>query len=245
MIKYPASLRQQAIKLRKTGLSYNEIRKFVPVAKSTLSLWLKDIKLSSKHRDKLYTKQLKSLSLGPRSQRIRREKEVEQIIIKSKKEVGLPLDRNTLRLLGAALYWAEGTKTKHFSIANSDPHLILFMIKWFKEFFKIAPKELKMSINMYSQQNEADLKKFWSELTGVPLSNFGKSYIKPVNKGFKKNTLYYGTVRVYVPAGTNMRHRTFGWIQAALQEIDPHIQSTQKKWIRLTGVERTPVNFKK
>ena len=64
----------RAIKLRREGLSYREIRKHVPVAKSTLSLWLKNIPLKEKDRKRLYTKQIYSLSLGSASQKIRREK---------------------------------------------------------------------------------------------------------------------------------------------------------------------------
>lgn len=34
--------KQRAIELRRDGLSYNEILKLIPVAKSTLSVWLKN-----------------------------------------------------------------------------------------------------------------------------------------------------------------------------------------------------------
>jgi len=42
--------RAQAVELRKQGLSYNQITKIVPVSKSTLSLWLKDVGLTEEHR---------------------------------------------------------------------------------------------------------------------------------------------------------------------------------------------------
>lgn len=245
MSKHPDSLRQRATALRKKGLSYKEIQEKVPVAKSTLSLWLKGVPLKPEHRERLYTKQIEILSRGPKSQRERRKQEINKIIKEAEGEIEFPQSKEAFRFLGAALYWAEGSKTNDFSIANSDPHLILFMVKWFEEMFGVKATELRAKINMYEQQNDNQLKKFWSDLTGIPLQNFGKSFIKPPNKGYKKNTLYYGTIKITVPKGSDMRHRTFGWIQAALQDIDPFVQSTQRKWIKLTKAEREPVNIKR
>jgi len=94
-------------------------------------------------------------------------------------------------------------------------------------------KNLKARLNIYPQQNELEIKKFWSQLTGIPLENFGKSFIKPLNKNYKKNTLYYGTIRIEVPRGTDMRHRIFGWIKAVLHEISSKTESTQQEWKRL------------
>lgn len=235
--------RELAVVLRKKGLSYNEIRQQIPVAKSSLSLWLKHIRLSSKHRDRLYTKQIQILSRGASSQVERRKREIALIIENAKKEISLPLSSETHRFLGAALYWAEGSKTKNFAITNSDPVLIVFMVCWFKKMFDISPLVLKAHLNIYSQQNEAEVKQFWSEITGIPIENFGKSFIKPVSKGFKKNNLYYGTIKVYVPKGTDMRHRTLAWIQTALQDSIPTIESTLLRWSHLTKIGRPPVNI--
>lgn len=43
----------RAIKLRKLGKSYSEIRKQVKVSKSTLSLWLRDIKLTPEQEKRI------------------------------------------------------------------------------------------------------------------------------------------------------------------------------------------------
>ena len=40
----------KAVALRKKGLSYNDILKQVPVAKSSLSLWLKDLPLTKSEK---------------------------------------------------------------------------------------------------------------------------------------------------------------------------------------------------
>lgn len=242
MRKHSDLLKERAIKLRKSGLSYNEIHHQLPLSKSTLSLWLKSIKLKPEHQKRLYTKQIAILSLGSQSQKERREREVKRIIESAKNEIELPIDNSTYRMMGAALYWAEGSKGKNFNITNSDPNLVLFIVKWLEKIFDIQPRNLKARLNIYPQQNEKKIKKFWSSLTDIPVASFGKSFVKPISKGYKKNNLYYGTIRIEVPKGTDMRHRVYGWIQAALQDISPQVQLTQRRWIALSKVVR-PVNL--
>lgn len=199
-------LKQKALILRKKGWSYNEIRQKIPVAKSTLSHWLKNILLKKSYRDRLYTKKIHFLSFGSRSQKERRLREVNKIIDNAKKEIKSPISNEAQRLFGAALYWAEGTKGGGLVFTNSDPHLILFMVKWFEKTFNIKPNTLSAHLNIYGQQNDMILKKFWSDLCDIPVKNFGKSYIKPSNKGYKKNNLYYGTIKIYVPKSTDLKY---------------------------------------
>ncbi|MBU2539736.1 hypothetical protein KJ786_01040 [Patescibacteria group bacterium] len=231
-------LKIKAIKLRKQGRSYNEIKKSVKVAKSTLSLWLKNIPLSPKHRKRLYTKQISILSKGPQSQKERRIREIAEIIKNAKKEVSNSISLESYRLFGAALYWAEGNKKNGLEITNSDPYLISFIVKWFKKILGVAPKDLKAWLNIYPQQNDLKIKSFWSQLTGIPLENFGKSFVKPLSKNYKKNNLYYGTIKITVPRGTDMRHRIFGWIKVVLQDISAKTELTQQEWKSLEKVSR-------
>lgn len=228
----------KAIKLRKDGLSYGNIKKRLNVSKSTLSLWLKNIPLTEKQKNKLYTDQINILSKGPQSQKERRKREIEKILEEAENEIPIPPSFETYRFFGAALYWAEGSKTNGLKITNSDPHLILFMVKWFEKILKIPPKNLKAWLNIYPQQNDLEIKQFWSQLTGIPTKNFGKSFIKPLNKNYKKNNLYFGTISVMVPRGTDARHRIFSWIRVIMKEINSKTEMTQKKWDKVTNVSR-------
>jgi len=94
------AIKNKAIILRKKGLSYGEIKKFVKVSKSTLSFWLKDVKLSEKDKKRLYTKQIKILSQGPQCQKERRQRQINKIFEESAKEINLPITIETYRLLG-------------------------------------------------------------------------------------------------------------------------------------------------
>ena len=239
-----AKLKNLAIDLRRQGLSYGEIRNKIEVAKSTLSYWLKGILLTSEQRERLYTKRILILARGPQSQKERRLREIAKILQEAESEIQLPLSFEVYRLIGAFLYWSEGSKTIGLSFSNSDPHFVLFMVRWLEKIFGISPKNLKACLNIYSQQKDLELKQFWSQLTDIPLENFGKSFVKPTNKGYKKNNLYYGTIKIRVPRGTDMRYRIFGWIKAILRDIVPKVELTQKEWKSLKEIPR-PVNIPK
>ncbi|KKS82998.1 MAG: hypothetical protein UV58_C0002G0008 [Candidatus Wolfebacteria bacterium GW2011_GWC1_43_10] len=242
-MKPKSTFRKEAEELRRKGLSYNEIRKKIGVSKSSLSLWLKSIPLKEEDRKRLYTKRIVALSLGPHSQKQRREVEIKEIIKNAGKEIEFPLSLEVARLMGAALYWAEGSKGNRFEMTNSDPHLILYFINWVKLMFGISPKNLRARLNIYPQQDNVKIKQFWSSLTGIPIKSFGKSYVKPLSKNYKKNNLYYGTIRIEVPKSSNIKHRVFGWIEAVLKNINSDVELSQKRWRSLRETPR-PVNIK-
>ncbi len=235
-------LKIEATKLRKLGLSYGNISKKLKVAKSTLSLWLKDVELTATQKKELYTKQAFALNLGPNSQKNRRQREVEAIVKEAAKEVDSIVSLDVYRFFGVALYWAEGSKKMMFNMTNSDPNLVLFWVRWLDKIFKIKPKTLKARLNIYPQQSEQQLKEFWSELTGMPTDNFGKSYIKPVNKNYKKNNLYYGTIRIEVPKSTDLRYRVYGWLKVIMKDIAPEVTKVEQKWEKLRNNSR-PINL--
>lgn len=242
MTKDCVSLKKQAILLRKGGLSYGEIKENLGIPKSTLSYWLKNTPLKPHHKKRLYTKQIQILSMGAPSQKERRKREVEEIINEATKEIPLPIALDTYRLMGAALYWAEGSKNGMLEMTNSDPYLILFTVRWIEMVFNIPAKNMKARLNIYPQQNESEIKQFWSDLTGIPVNNFGKTYVKPFSSGYKKNNLYYGTMRIEVPKSTDMKHKVYGWLKAVLNENEVKVQLVQRKWQKLTGTSR-PINL--
>jgi len=100
------------------------------------------------------------------------------------------------------------------------------MVSWFEKVFGIKPNSLKAWLNIYQQQDNEKIKKFWSDVTGIPIGNFGKSYIKPLNKDYKKNNLING------------------WLQGFLQNFDPKVKILYKKWGKLKDTKR-PINLRK
>lgn len=199
--------------LRRQGLSYNEILQKVSVAKSSVSLWCQDIELTNQQKERLNKKRKEHLQgLGPLLA-LKRQKEICRIKEIAKKQISC-LTPYEFKIAGAMLYWAEGTKAKGHGveITNSDPEMIKFMIHWFKEVLGVSPKEIKACLNIHINQDDETIKRYWSEITGISLSNFGKSYIKPEGTGHRKNLLHNGVIRIRVGGG-NLRQRVMAWIK--------------------------------
>ena len=91
--------KKKAIALRKNGKTYTDILKVIPVAKSTLGIWLKDVKLSMAEKQRFTeAKRLASLRGGQAKRKQRVEKQ-QSIILKSKAEIG-SLSKRDLFLIG-------------------------------------------------------------------------------------------------------------------------------------------------
>ncbi len=144
------------------------------------------------------------------------------------------------------IYWAEGAKYGQFAIVNSDQLLIKFMVEWMKKVFSVGNEDMKVHLNIYPQQSENKLKIFWSELTDIPLANFGKTTIKPLSKNYKKNTLYYGTIKIRLFKSVDKTHRTFGWVRKLLEDMDINVDAITTRWNSLkTDYGRIPIAIPK
>src|SRR3989344_520494 len=97
--------KEKAISLRREGRSYSEILKVVPVAKSTLSLWLRDVGLSKRQKQQLTAKKIAAAKRGGAMRKKMRETETKKIHDIAEEEVG-NITKRDLWLIGTALYWA-------------------------------------------------------------------------------------------------------------------------------------------
>ena len=107
--------REKAIALRKEGKTYDEILADVPVARSTLSEWLRSVGLAKKQKQKLTRKREAARLKAVESIRENRKKKVLKIESEASHEAEL-LMQDPFWTLGLALYWGEGDKPKPWTI---------------------------------------------------------------------------------------------------------------------------------
>lgn len=216
MVRYPRKRYEyeKARFLRKQGLSFNEIRDKIGVSKSTVSLWCRDIKLSSVHTHRLLERAQRMIvyKLGARANHERREKEIRFIREMARKDIH-DLSEEAFKMVGVALYWAEGAKTTGTSVSNSDPRIIQFMVRWFQRVLNISPSRIKAYLHIHYQDDDLHIKRYWSQLTGIPLQNFGKSFIKPKGTGHRTNILPNGIIKIRAAGigSENLRHKILAW----------------------------------
>ena len=176
--------------------------------------------------------------LGSKTNQIRRAEEIEEIRKKAITEV-YSLNKNELKLAGLMLYWAEGNKKYMVGITNSDPELIRFMMRWFREICGIPDERFKVYLNIHSGQDEVQIKKFWSDVINLPISQFGKSYIKKEGTGHRKNILYNGTIQIKV-CDKNLLYKILGWIGGVIKKEGPLAQSVEHPPLKRRVAGPTP-----
>ncbi len=201
--------KELAQKLRREGLSYKEILEQVPVSKSTISLWCRDIELTLEQKERLKAK--RGSLRGAKVQQARRIVETKRIKAEARAELKSLTDYE-FKIAGIMLYWGEGNKTHNVGISNSDPGLIKFMMRWFRDICHVPESKFRAQVNIHSGQNELGIKQFWSEITGIPLSQFRKTYVKEEGTGHRKNILYNGTLRVVI-CDVRLLRKILGWIE--------------------------------
>ncbi len=113
--------------------------------------------------------------------------------IKSK----LNSDEEKLKVAGVMLYWGEGSKTgSDVGFANSDPAMIRLFMRFLREICGVAEERLRVTLHCYPDLNQLNLKKFWANITGLPLKQFHKVSVHEGKKGNYKNKSVYGTVQI-------------------------------------------------
>lgn len=220
--------KENAIALRKQGKTYTDILRAVPVAKSTLGIWLKDAKLSVPENQKFTeAKRLASLRGGQAKKKQRVEKQ-QSIILKSKSEIG-SLSRRDLFLIGVALYWAEGSKEKDYCpgsplrFANSDPHMIKLFLNWLEE-ANIEKGRIRFDIYLHdnNKYRVIEVIRYWSRSTGFSEKLFRVYFKKNIPKSKRKNIQpdkYFGLVRIYVERSSDLVRKIDGWVEGIVEHL--------------------------
>jgi len=221
--------KNKVLKLRRKGRSINEIVKKLSVPKSTVSQWCRDIQLTQEQIERL-TKRQESGSYKGRMkflERIRkvRIEEVARLRKEGLKEIG-NLNKRDLFIAGIAMYWSEGytySGGDQVGFTNSDPKMILFMLKWLREICKIPVEQLSLQvkINKIHKNRIRDVENYWSKLTKVPLSQFNKTILikSNIKKIYPNSNIHYGTLRIVVHQGTKLRRKIHGWIEGLARGI--------------------------
>ncbi len=213
--------KEEAIKLRKRGLSYKEILGKVSVAKSTLSVWLQKMPLTDVEKAILKRRRESNISIGRiraaaslHSLRVARDKILFEI---AKKEFEL-YRKDPFFYVGMALYWAEGSKRSNmFTFVNSDSDMVFVMLNWMEKFFGVSRIDIRARLYIHKPYAHENCEQHWSDATGIPLKNFRRTIYKPTGLLIKKRPNYMGCIRIELGAVTYFRRYLF-WQKMMLED---------------------------
>jgi len=172
-----------AIDMRKRGFSYSEIENRIHVPKSTLSYWLKKVKLTSEQVKKLNDKRTEVAKANALKKNSRTSRMIEEVKESSSRDVK-EISKKELWLMGVVLYWKNGNKSDlkkgvHFS--SSDPDMIKLFLKWLRDVGCVEDKEIRFDIfqkgSKVGKKNSPDeLINYWAKITGFSKEYFPRVY---------------------------------------------------------------------
>lgn len=193
--KYSKQIKQKARNLRSQGWSLGELGLKTGISKSTISGWVRDIRLTDEQKERIRQKIIDSgiigrpLAVKSNCEKIERWKEKIRREVKHFGELAVK-NREIGRLICGLLYLCEGAKypsTKCLVFGNSNPQLIHCFVNLLRTSFDINESKLRCRVMYRCDQSIEELNKYWSDITEIPLSNFYKS--KPDGRTKGKPTL--------------------------------------------------------
>ena len=215
--------KEKAVALRRRGFTYLDILAKVPVAKSTLSLWLREVRLAKRQEQKLTERRRAAQLKGAAVRRQQRIERTTILVERARAEIGR-LSKRELRFIGLALYWAEGSKEKTYAgaggvdFSNTDWRMIRLFINWLKVSCEIPSDRIYAHIYIHEYQrgktNEA--KSYWARMSGLHSSQITGIYFKKHNPKSRRHSFhpeYYGTLRVRVRKSSNLVRSIQGWVE--------------------------------
>src|SRR3989344_8878592 len=218
--------KQTALELRKKGFSYSEIREKIKIPKSTLSFWLKSVKLTDYQTQKLKDKREKIAKANSAKRGLSIERQIEEIKNTSSKNIG-QISKRELWLIGIILYWLKRNKDdlkNGVTFASSDPGILKLFLKWLKEVGGIKDQEIKFDIflkkkKVVSENLLKEIIRYWSNAIGYPKERFlHHIYFQKSNTISKDNQnidndKIYGFLRVRVGSSSMLARQISGWIE--------------------------------
>jgi hypothetical protein len=219
--------KNKALKLRQKGKSITEIAEKLGAPKSTIGVWCRNIKLGKKQIERLTRRQISGSYKGRmkflekiRNERLQQTEKLRQEGLDDVKNI----NRRELFIAGIAMYLSEGATSdcsEEVSFTNSDFRAVLFMKKWFMDICGTSTDRfiVQVRINQVHEGRVKVVEKYWSKIIGVPLSQFTKTILikSKSKKIYPKDNIYYGTVRLKIKQGTQLRRKINGWVEGLLK----------------------------
>jgi predicted transcriptional regulator len=198
----------EARKLRQEGYSIKEICQLLGVAKSSVSLWVRDIELRAEQIERLNQKIARSRQLFAYASRCRgansNKAQAEVRHAEYHRQGFNHAQQDEEFRLICALYWGEGYKSRRdvFGIANCDPSLLRLVLRWLVQ--QGFGDRVSFSVQYYPDNGleEEEIRDWWlvnlPELQRAKLRRFTRCVINRASQAKKIGKQLYGTARIEV-----------------------------------------------
>jgi len=199
----------QARDLRAEAWTLQEIADELGVAKSSVSLWVRDVEFEPKPRAKVARRR------EPNALQRRKQAEIDELLADGRARIGSLSEREFL-VAGAALYAGEGSKRNgSVAFANSDPRMVVVFCAWLRHFFEVDEERLRLALYLHEGLDLEGAIAYWSELTKIPQCQFTKPYRAVPDPSIRQARHIYGCISVRYSCSRTHR-AVMGLVQALL-----------------------------
>jgi len=97
------------------------------------------------------------------------------------------------RIIAAGLYWCEGEKARTASsvrFANADPRLVRTFLWALRRGFRLREQKFRAIIHAYPDLDEETVVAAWSSMTGIPRTQFHKTFWKKSGRASARKEPY-------------------------------------------------------
>jgi len=109
----------------------------------------------------------------------------------------LSIAEEKLKIAGIMLYWAEGAQTGGtVDFSNCNPQMIKVFLDFLRKICGIKEERLRVYLYTHSYANLEKSKEYWRDITGVPLAQFTKPYVRKGNPNLSSRKMLYGMVHI-------------------------------------------------
>jgi hypothetical protein len=215
--------------MRAEGVSIARIHSALGVAKSTVSVWVRDIPLDEEHRRALEAANpaLNGREVGQRAW----SRACRELRIRAQRH-GRELARqgDPLHCAGCMLFWGEGSKQRNgVAFTNSDIEMMRFFLRFLRQSYGVEDERIRLRINCHlgNGHSVAEIESWWLEQLGLPRSCLRTSVVNRPSRSSKgvRRPLVHGTAQLAVGST---------WIvQSIYGAIQEYARCERSEWLDL------------
>lgn len=210
-----------AFNLRRSGKSYQEIRRALKIPLATLSDWFSVVDWSKQVKEKLAAKAQKQHTVRLIELNKIRGLHLKNIYAEARQEARKDLEElkyNPLFIAGLMLYWGEGDKLTKYStkLSNTDPGLVRLYVFFLRKACRIPDDKIKGHILIYPDLNEEECRRYWARESTIPHNQFFKS--TTIQGKHKTRRIKYGVCMVDI-SSTYFKVKMLEWLKLLPMEL--------------------------
>jgi hypothetical protein len=219
--------KEEAIKMRKSGMSIGSIARNLVVSKSSVSAWCEGIILTKVQIERLHKNMVDGGLQGRAAgAKVNKEKRLLMLEGASSEASNLvqKLSERDRQMISLGLYWGEGSKNneRKFVFTNSDPVSIRSVIEWV---VSLGTKREDVVASVYINESHQDrikkVESFWKNELLLSSTQFRRTILVkvPMKKVYSNRETYFGVLRLTVKKSSYLK----ALIMASLSNVKNQI----------------------